>query len=95
MHADPAHRWTLEEIATRAALSRTLFAQGFRAKVGETPFSDLTRWRMMLASNRLAGTRDSLAQTARSLGYASENAFNTAFKRVMGCSPRRYVRAQP
>jgi len=61
--------------------------------VGETPIVYLTRWRMMLAAERLAGGRDPLAHTARSLGYESENAFNTAFKRVMGCSPRRYARA--
>jgi AraC-like DNA-binding protein len=27
-----------------------------------------------------------------SLGYESESAFSTAFKRVMGCSPRQYSR---
>jgi len=26
------------------------------------------------------------------LGYESESAFSTAFKRVMGCSPRQYSR---
>jgi len=31
---------------------------------------------------------------ARSLGYESEAAFGTAFKRVMGCSPRQYGRVQ-
>ena len=92
MHAEPAHRWTLEELAGRAGMSRSIFAQRFREKVGETPIAYLTRWRMMLAGDRLANSRDPLAQTAQSLGYASENAFNTAFKRVMGQSPRRYVR---
>ena len=94
MHADPAHRWTLGELAARAGLSRSIFAQRFREKVGETPIAYLTRWRMMLAAEQLASGRDPLAQTARSLGYESENAFNTAFKRVMGCSPRRYARTE-
>jgi len=31
---------------------------------------------------------------AASLWYESESAFSTAFKRVMGCSPRQYGRAQ-
>jgi AraC-like DNA-binding protein len=31
---------------------------------------------------------------ARSLGYESQGAFSTAFKRVMGCSPRQYVRTR-
>ena len=94
MHADPAHRWTLGELASRTGMSRSIFAQRFRQKVGETPIAYLTRWRMMLAGERLAKGRASLAETARSLGYGSENAFNTAFKRVMGCSPRRYARAE-
>ncbi len=94
MHADPAHRWTLGELAARAGMSRSIFAQRFRQKVGETPIAYLTRWRMMLAGERLANGRYSLAQTSRALGYGSENAFNTAFKRVMGCSPRRYARAE-
>ena len=46
----------------------------------------------MTPDERLTTTRDPLARTARSLGYESENAFNTAFRRVMGCSPRRYAR---
>ena len=49
---------------------------------------------MMLAGDRLTRTDDALARTARSLGYESENAFNTAFKRVMGVSPRRYARTK-
>ncbi len=92
MHADPAHRWTLAALARRAGMSRSPFAQRFRARVGETPIAYLTRWRMMLAAERLSAEGQSLATTARSLGYGSENAFNTAFKRVMGCPPRRYVR---
>jgi AraC-like DNA-binding protein len=31
---------------------------------------------------------------AQALGYESDSAFSTAFKRVMGCSPRQYVRDQ-
>lgn len=90
MHAEPAYRWTLAELASRAGLSRSIFAERFRARVGETPIGYLTRWRMMLASDRLAIGRESLGSIANALGYESENAFNTAFRRVMGCSPRRY-----
>jgi AraC-like DNA-binding protein len=46
----------------------------------------------MLAGDKLANTRDPVSVVARSLGYESEAAFSTAFKRVMGCSPRRYGR---
>lgn len=94
MHREPARDWTLAELAVAAGMSRSIFAQRFREKVGEAPIAYLTRWRMMLAADRLVSGRDPLAKTARDLGYGSENAFNTAFKRVMGCSPRRYARTE-
>jgi AraC-like DNA-binding protein len=92
MHADPAHPWTLPELALHAGLSRSSFVQRFRDRVGETPMAYLTHWRMLLAAERLETTGERLAEIARSSGYESENAFNAAFKRVMGCSPGRYAR---
>ena len=94
MHTDPSHAWTLQELAAIAALSRSAFAKRFRDRVGETPIAYLTRWRMMLAAERLTNGRDTIARIALSLGYESEHAFNTAFKRVIGNSPRRYARAE-
>ncbi len=94
MHAEPGYRWTLAQLATRAGLSRSIFAQRFRARVGETPIGYLARWRMMLAIERLTSGREPLGSIANTLGYESENSFNTAFRRVMGCSPRRYARTK-
>lgn len=95
MHDHPAHRWTLAELASQAGLSRSIFAQRFRERVGETPLGYLAQWRMMLAKERLAAGHDTLATIADGVGYGSENAFNTAFRRIVGCSPRRYARAEP
>ena len=39
LHGDPAHRWTLDELAGRAGMSRSLFARRFRERVGETPIA--------------------------------------------------------
>ncbi|WP_437629851.1 AraC family transcriptional regulator [Sorangium sp. So ce854] len=93
IHANPAFPWTLQALAARAGMSRSIFAERFRERVGETPIAYLTRWRMMLAGEKLIHGRDTLARIAGSLGYESEHAFNTAFKRVMGISPRRYARS--
>lgn len=93
IHADPAFPWTVQGLAARVGMSRSTFAERFRARVGETPIAYLTRWRMMLAAEKLVHGDDTLARIAGSLGYDSEHAFNTAFKRVMGISPRRYARA--
>ena len=52
----------------------------------------LTRWRMLLAGDRLKNSDDSISVIASSLGYESESAFGKAFRRVIGCSPRQYTR---
>ena len=54
----------------------------------------LTRWRMPLAGDRLTNSGAPVSSIAQSLGYESESAFSTAFKRVMGCSPRQYSRGR-
>jgi AraC-like DNA-binding protein len=94
MHDDPAHRWTLQELGKRAGMSRSTFALKFKQTVGASPMEYLTRWRMLLAGDRLANSHDPISVIAPSLGYESESAFSTAFKRVMGCSPRQYSRGR-
>jgi AraC-like DNA-binding protein len=94
MHKDPAHRWTLQELAERVGMSRSTFALKFKETVGNSPMEYLTRWRMLLAGDKLANSSDPISEIAPSLGYESESAFSTAFKRVMGCSPRQYSRGR-
>jgi AraC-like DNA-binding protein len=74
-------------------MSRSSFAMKFKETVGETPMEYLTRWRMLLAADKLENSSDSISVIAFSLGYESESAFSTAFKRVMGSSPRQFSRA--
>ncbi|MEI9977072.1 MAG: AraC family transcriptional regulator [Ignavibacteriota bacterium] len=92
MHDDAARGWTLQELAERAGMSRSTFALKFKETVGVSPIEYLTRWRMLRAGDKLANSGDPVSVIARSLGYDSESAFSTAFKRVMGCSPRQYGR---
>jgi AraC-like DNA-binding protein len=92
IHDDPGYRWTLQDLAERVGMSRSIFALRFKEKVGTTPMEYLTRWRMMLASDRLKASDESVAVIASSLGYESESAFCKAFRRVMGNSPRQHSR---
>ncbi|HEY8013887.1 MAG TPA: AraC family transcriptional regulator, partial [Dongiaceae bacterium] len=94
MHADPGYGWTLQALAARAGMSRSTFALKFKEAVGKAPLEYLARWRMLLAGDRLANSSDPVSVIALSLGYESESAFSTAFKRVMGCSPRQYSRGR-
>jgi AraC-like DNA-binding protein len=90
MHAEPGKRWGLQDLARAAAMSRTSFAQRFRTVAGIPPLTYLSRWRMLLAQRALRAGDVRIGSLALELGYASESAFSTAFKRVVGESPRRY-----
>jgi AraC-like DNA-binding protein len=94
MHDNPGQPWTLQTLAEQVGMSRSVFAQRFKDTVGATPMEYLTRWRMLLAGDRLKHSDDSLSSIATSLGYESESAFGKAFRRVIGCSPRQYSRGR-
>lgn len=92
MHADPGRPWGLDELARAAAMSRTSFAERFRAVAGMPPLTYLGRWRMLLAQRALRDGDVRVGALASELGYASESAFSTAFKREVGESPLHYRR---
>jgi AraC-like DNA-binding protein len=87
LHGEPARAWTVEELATKVALSRSALAERFAALVGEPPMQYLTRWRLALAAQRLRAGREPVARIAERSGYESEAAFNRAFKREYGMPP--------
>jgi AraC-like DNA-binding protein len=90
LHADPAKPWGLEELARAASMSRTSFAERFRTVAGVPPLTYLNRWRMLLAQRALRDGDVRVGSLAGELGYTSESAFSTAFKREVGESPLRY-----
>ncbi|MEU4472726.1 AraC family transcriptional regulator [Micromonospora sp. NPDC023888] len=90
MHTEPGKPWGLQELARAAAMSRTSFADRFRTVAGMPPVTYLNRWRMLLAQRALRDGDVRVGSLASHLGYASESAFSTAFKREVGVSPLRY-----
>lgn len=92
VHGNLAWPWTLADMARASAMSRTSFATHFRAAAGVAPLAYLTEWRMRHAERELRREGSSVARIAQSVGYRSEAAFSTAFKRVMGYSPRSNAR---
>lgn len=73
-------------------MSRTTFAERFRAVVGQPPLAYLAGWRMQLAADRLRSSDARVASIAYAVGYDSETAFRTAFRRQMLCTPMQYRR---
>ena len=92
MHDNPGQPWTLQKLAECSGMSRSTFALRFKQTVGTTPMEYLTRWRMLLAGDRLKSSTEPISAIAASLCYDSESAFGKAFRRTMGCSPKQYNR---
>ncbi len=91
IHGEPSRNWGLEELAKKAGMSRTSLAVRFREMMGIPPLAYLTQWRMYLAQRELrAGA--SISEAAAAVGYASESAFSSAFKRAMAVAPGQYRR---
>ena len=90
IHEKPEFAWTVQGLADLSGMSRTVFAKRFNQKVGTTPMQYLTRWRMLIASERLKRSEDSVSGIALSLGYQTESAFGRTFRKVWGCSPREH-----
>ena len=89
-HRQPASEWTVEKLAREAGLSRTGFAERFSSRIGVTPMSYVTAWRMQIAREALAERGLSVAETAELSGYASESSFSRVFKKEIGHSPAAY-----
>jgi AraC-like DNA-binding protein len=87
LHGRPTHTWTLEELASKAATSRSALADRFTQIVGCPPMQYLTQWRMQLAAKRLADPSAKIATVAHEVGYESEAAFSRTFKKFTGRSP--------
>jgi len=87
LHSEPARRWTIDEIASRAGSSRTVVSDRFKALLGRPPIDYLASWRIQLAAERLRVGHESIPSIAASVGYDSEAAFNRAFKRITGMTP--------
>ncbi|MBY4952267.1 AraC family transcriptional regulator [Pantoea sp. DY-17] len=87
IHANPAHSWTVAELAKAAALSRSSFFVRFREAVGVAPMVYLLTWRMALAKNLLRGKSMAVAEVAERVGYRSASAFSVAFSRYVGQPP--------
>jgi AraC-like DNA-binding protein len=90
LHHNPAHPWTVADLAAQTGVSRAAFARRFTDLVGEPPMAFLTSWRLALAADLLREPSATVGAVARQVGYGSSFALSTAFKRERGLSPQRF-----
>ena len=90
IHLAPERDWSLEALAAIAGMSRSSFAESFKATVGDTPQAFLTDSRMRHAARLLKSGALATKEVAAKVGYGSDEAFGRAFRRWSGTTPGRY-----
>ncbi len=83
---------TLDCMARRARMSRTLFSQKFRAATGTSLIEFTMTVRVEAAARRLEKTDDSVAEIALACGFGNLGHFHKTFKRRYGITPSQYRR---
>lgn len=91
-HANPADQWTIDRLAAEAGLSRSVFADRFRALMSSTPLSYVTSWRIQKACHFLLESDLPTDVIAEKVGYQSQASFSKVFKKIIGQGPGAYRR---
>ncbi|MBD5471685.1 MAG: helix-turn-helix transcriptional regulator [Lachnospiraceae bacterium] len=81
---------TVEMLAEDIHFSKYHYQRIFRETVGETVMGYVTRRRLFLAAEDLAGTGDSVLAIALKYGYDSHEGFTRSFKTYLGITPTEY-----
>lgn len=83
----PEQRFTLEELAHQACMSRATFAKQFKQLSGMGAQQFFRAIKMLTARHRLRTSSVTIAQLAYDLAYQSESAFIQAFERYFKQTP--------
>lgn len=86
IHDSPGERWSIEQLAEIAGMSRSHFLASFRRIVGRTPTAYLTAWRLTLARQDLRHG-ETVKAVANRYGFGSTAALSRAFSRQYGHPP--------
>jgi AraC-like DNA-binding protein len=90
IHGEPRRPWTVSQLSAAVGMSRTAFTRRFTGLMGKPPRDYLTGVRLSRGARLLRETDAPLAVVARQVGYSTEFAFGTAFRREYGISPGRF-----
>lgn len=91
-HDNYSDDWTVEKLASKSSMSRSLFSERFKQYLDMSPIRYVTSWRMQNAKYLLTESDLPIDGIAREVGYESSAAFSKAFKRMFDQNPGQYRR---
>ena len=82
-----SHPWTVEELATKAAMSNEHLRRLCKKQFGRSAKQQLEHLKMRRARILLSDGENKIETVARDLGYPDISSFSNAFKKIMGFRP--------
>ena len=94
IQAHYAEPLTVSIVASHIGLTEAHFSRLFKQEVGITFLEYLTRYRIYVASCLLKRGNCRVNEAAALVGYSKPEYFSEIFKKIMGCTPKRYIMNQ-
>lgn len=91
---DPAHSWSISELAAAVSLTEKRLKSGFRSAFGTPVHAFLQGARMSKAKRLLEASEMSVTEVSLAVGYANPSHFAYLYRRTFGVTPsaRAHVR---
>jgi AraC family transcriptional regulator len=87
-----AENISIDALAKTAGLSSSHFIRMFQYATGLSPHQYILRARVLRGQELLRTTHQSIAEIARITGFCGQSHFTMHFRRVLGVTPKRYLR---
>lgn len=85
-------RFTLDDVARQAGVSRFHFARLFRVSTGDSPMAYLLKSRIERAKQMLLQDDRPVCEIAAALGFCDQSHLTRTFRRLTGLTPREFAR---
>lgn len=85
-------RFTLDDLARQAGVSRFHFARLFRVSTGNSPMAYLLKSRIERAKQMLLQDERPVCEIAAVLGFCDQSHLTRTFRRLTGLTPREFAR---
>lgn len=85
-------RFTLDDLARQAGVSRFHFARLFRVSTGDSPMAYLLKSRIERAKQMLLQGERPVCEIAAVLGFCDQSHLTRTFRRLTGLTPREFAR---
>lgn len=85
-------RFTLDDLARQAGVSRFHFARLFRVSTGDSPMAYLLKSRIERAKQMLLQDERPVCEIAAALGFCDQSHLTRTFRRLTGVTPREFAR---